>query len=190
MRDDDRHETICMTGQVKWFDNVRGFGFVVPEADDGDILIHFSMLQAHGRRTLPEGATVTCDVVERPRGRQATEILSIDLGTATGPDLDEVRVNRFAGADLDSLGRPERCEVKWFNRAKGYGFLLRDDPDSPDVFVHMETVREGGLAELYPGQFVAARIASGQRGPLAVEVRPANELDDSAAEAMDEDTTL
>ena len=41
------------SGQVKWFDATRGFGFVVDELFEGDILIHFSVLKDHGRRSLP-----------------------------------------------------------------------------------------------------------------------------------------
>ena len=72
-------------GAIKWFDVTRGFGFLVDDDQAGDILIHFSVLQPHGRRSLPEGARVECRAVKRQRGLQATEILSIDLSTAIEP---------------------------------------------------------------------------------------------------------
>ena len=75
-----------LSGTLKWFDVTRGFGFLV--ADDpeiGDILVHFSVLQPHGRRSLPEGARVECLAVQRERGLQAREILSIDLSNAVEP---------------------------------------------------------------------------------------------------------
>lgn len=163
----EREVGVRMTGRMKWFDGVRGYGFMVPDVDDGDVLIHFSVLKPHGRRALPEGATVSCEVVERPRGRQAVEVFDIDLDTATGPDPDAPRQRRRLA--LEDAGAPEPCEVKWFNRLKGYGFLTRGQ-DSADIFLHMETVRRAGLNELEPGQALLARIADGERGPLAVEI--------------------
>ena len=87
------------TGVLKWFDMTRGFGFVVADdASVGDILIHFSVLRPHGRRSLPEGARIECLAAVRERGLQASEILSIDLSEAVEspirPRSDGARVAR------------------------------------------------------------------------------------------------
>ena len=167
-----------IAGRVKWFDATRGFGFLVSDQVDGDVLIHFSVLREHGRRSVPEGATIECIPVRLERGLQAKKVLSIDLSSALPqPPRSAMpageRSNRKALAD--AAGEFEPVEVKWFNRVRGYGFVRRIEEDSDeDVFVHMETVRDAHLPELQPGQRLSARIASSGKGLTAVEIRPLN----------------
>ena len=166
-------------GTVKWFDATRGFGFIVDPQVTGDILVHFSILKEHDRRSLPEGASVEGIAIRQERGIQARLISTIDLSTAlpsapTSPHDVANRPDRSALAD--SAGAYEPVEVKWFNRVRGYGFLVRRGANAEeveDVFVHMETARVAGLPELIPEQRLEARIATGNKGLTAVEIRPA-----------------
>jgi CspA family cold shock protein len=157
-----------ITGFIKWFDVSKGYGFIVPDNGMADVLLHVTCLRRDGFQTAYEGARVVAEVLERPKGLQAFRILSMDESTAVHPSQMPPARTHFAVTPTSGL---ERAWVKWFNRLRGFGFLTRGE-GTPDIFVHMETLRRYGLTELRPGQVVLVRYGHGPKGLMAAEVRP------------------
>jgi CspA family cold shock protein len=157
-----------ITGLIKWFDASKGYGFIVPDNGWPDVLLHVTVLRRDGFQTAYEGARVVCECVQRAKGYQAFRVVSMDESTAIHPaqmlpPRTHVTVTPTSGL--------ERAQVKWFNRLRGFGFLTCGE-GTPDIFVHMETLRRFGMTELRPGQYVLVRYGPGSKGMMAAEIHP------------------
>jgi cold shock protein len=157
-----------LSGVIKWFDASKGYGFIVPDNGWPDILLHVTVLRRDGYQTAYEGARLICECTQRQKGYQAFRILSMDESTAIHPSQMLPPRTHVSVTPTSGL---ERAQVKWFNRLRGFGFVSCGE-GSPDIFVHMETLRRYGMTELRPGQYVLVRYGPGSKGMMAAEIQP------------------
>jgi len=154
-------------GKVKWFDPVKGFGFVVAEEGGPDILLHANVLRNFGQSSIADAAPVDIGVLQTERGVQAIEVFAIEPPEGVGPmplaDFEDFDPEEMRAAPL------EPARVKWFDKSKGFGFA-NVFGRSEDVFVHVEVLRRSGLSDLQPGEALALRVINGKRGLMATEV--------------------
>jgi CspA family cold shock protein len=114
-------EIFGVSGSVKWFDPSKGYGFIVPDENLPDVLLHVTCLRRGGFQTAFEGARTVCEVVRSPKGLQAVRICSMDDSTAIHPSQLPQRTHVVVVPESDW----ETAVVKWFNRLRGFGFLTR-----------------------------------------------------------------
>ncbi|MGB8277359.1 MAG: cold-shock protein [Methylovirgula sp.] len=157
-----------VAGHIKWFDVAKGYGFIVPDNGMSDVLLHVTTLRKDGYQTAQEGMRIVCEAVMRSKGLQVFHIISMDESTATHPAQSPPARTHLQIVPSSGF---EICVVKWFNRVRGFGFLSRGD-GTEDIFVHMETLRRYGIAELKPGDGLLVRFGDGPKGLMAAEVRP------------------
>jgi cold shock protein len=159
---------------VKWFKSDKGFGFVELGNGTGDAFLHIGALQAAGYETVPPGSKLKVQVGQGMKGTQVTRVLEVDTSTAT-PDRGG-GARSFEGGSRPPRRPPDLTnavdvsgKVKWFDDAKGFGFVASDD-GGKDVFVHISILRPSGIAHLPEGQAVSMRVVDTPKGREAVSI--------------------
>ena len=142
---------------------------MVADVGGPDILLHSNVLRNYGQSSVADGAHVVVDIQETPRGIQAVAVVEIqppeDDGTPPLADFEVDDPAVIAAAEL------EPARVKWFDKAKGFGFAnVFGRPE--DVFLHVEVLRRSGLSDVQSGEALGLRAIEGKRGRMAVEVCP------------------
>jgi cold shock protein len=176
------------SGQVKFFNAGKGFGFIAPEDGSPDIFVHISAVEQAGLTGLADGQPLKYTLVDRGGKVSATD-LALDGDPLPVPERSErpdrpERSGGFGdrggdrgggfGAPRGGGGRPQReltgekatGTVKFFNAMKGFGFVQRDD-GQPDVFVHISAVERAGMQGLNEGDKIEFDIEVDGRGKYA-----------------------
>jgi CspA family cold shock protein len=158
-------------GKVKWFNPSKGYGFIELSDGSGDAFLHATALSGSGITTLQSGETLELRVALGQRGPQVTEVISVDSSTAT-PPLPRKSFRSPLDRQAVEASVQEAGTVKWYNAAKGFGFILRDS-GGKDVFVHASALERAGITGLSEGQRVLMGVTEGRKGPEAVSIQVA-----------------
>jgi CspA family cold shock protein len=145
-------ETMRLSGKIKWFNRSKGFGFILPDDGAGDVFLPLAVLERSGFGEAPDGASIAFDTStaspRQPRGE----------GRFSPHDA-------MGGEPMGDGGATEALEgvVKWYDPARGFGFILPND-GSKDIFIHITALRRSGFENLEPGQPVRMMVSQGRRG--------------------------
>jgi CspA family cold shock protein len=151
----ERDQEMClanaMSGTVKWYDTTRGFGFVLCDGFEDDFLLHKNVLSNFGVETVPNGSIVAFKHDSTKKGHKITEVLSVER-----PDNEDTSDDFYD--DVNSIEDNVPARVKWFDEAKGYGFV-NCHGRAEDVFIGTAVMRNAGYSELIAGQALSIQVA-------------------------------
>jgi len=159
---------------VKWFNPAKGFGFVTFDDGTPDAFLHISVVERAGYASLGEGTMIECEVGQGRKGPQIENIFSVKDAPRTAASSSGSGQRSGGGGGGSSgggggggvaTGSAEGI-VKWFNPAKGFGFV-QPDSGGKDIFLHISVVERAGVNSLMEGQRVRVSTSQGQKGPQA-----------------------
>jgi cold shock protein len=153
---------ITLEAAVKWFNATKGYGFVELSDGRGDAFLHLKTLRETGRQTLPSGAKIRVVARAGSRGAEVVRVVEVDTRSAVERSSRRSTVDPSAAFDLTG-------KVKWFDEARGFGFIASDD-FGRDVFIHSTTLGAAGVRGLFEGQAVSMRVVETPKGREAIEI--------------------
>ena len=153
---------VTVEAAVKWFNATKGYGFVELSDGRGDAFLHLKTLRETGRQTLPSGAKIRVVARAGSRGAEVVRVVEVDTRSAVERSSRRSLVDPSAAFDLTG-------KVKWFDEARGFGFIASDD-FGRDVFIHSTTLGAAGVRGLVEGQAVSMRVVETPKGREAIEI--------------------
>ena len=159
---------------VKWFKADKGFGFVELADGSGDAFLHINVLHSAGHESVPPGSKLKVIATRGMKGMQVSNVLEVDTSTATARPPRSFDGPRPGGGGQRPGVDPSTAvsiegEVKWFDAAKGFGFIAAQD-GGKDIFIHVSILRDAGLAGLAENQQVTVKVIETPKGREAIAV--------------------
>lgn len=147
--------------RLKWFNEPKGFGFVVLEDGNIDAFLHITTLQRAGIDAVEEGVCLLCHIERGPKGAQVRQITAV---------MEEEGIAAPAPAADDDQAPKIRLEgtVKWYKPEKGFGFITPDD-GKKDVFIHKTCLEQKGLDDLPPGARITMTVRIVPKGREVID---------------------
>jgi CspA family cold shock protein len=160
-------------GTVKFFNDAKGFGFIAPDTGGGDVFVHVSAVERAGLPGLSEGDELAFELEQDRRSGKTSAVDLQFLGSGPPSPRSRRPAGGGRGFERPERGTPQRGGdrtaagsgsgvVKWFNPAKGFGFIQPGDGDG-DIFVHISAVERAGLRGLEEGQPISYEIEQDRR---------------------------
>ncbi len=155
MEEHTTSETV--TAVLKWFNQPKGFGFVIPENEEIDAFIHITTLQRADIQGLSEGATLLCEIQRGNKGALVTNVIEV-IDDGLSNDIQNNIQQKKSEECYELSGK-----IKWYKQDKGFGFITPDD-GMKDIFIHKTCLERHGLDDLQPEQRVSMIVKDVEKG--------------------------
>ncbi len=164
-----------MTGTVKWFSRVKGYGFIAPDGEESEIFVHFTGIEGEGYRNLEKGEKVSFVIEETEKGPQAAQVRAegFDVTSWTAEPTDD-----SANGESETLWRAEEDE------ASGPEDETSDEPEA-----EASDAEEGAFDEVEGEAAEASDAEESTFDEVEGEAAEASDAEDEASDEVEEEGT-